>query len=164
MSNSSYRLVKTEEDTSSTQEETFDQRCTNSKSPITALYSIITRSGSPLPPTFLCDPGSESEPPLGPLVLFTFIAPTRTEKIDATYKDLHHALKAALASKKLQNGLLLDTREKGDSQTTIRRRKTISWARFSFIVVTVALLYSVPSSTEISISVIPSLKISASND
>ncbi|RZF42324.1 hypothetical protein LSTR_LSTR003942, partial [Laodelphax striatellus] len=60
---------------------------------------------------------SESEPPLGPLVLFTFIAPTRTEKIDATYKDLHHALKAALASKKLQNGLLLDTREKGETKT-----------------------------------------------
>ncbi|XP_039281901.1 uncharacterized protein LOC111051408 isoform X3 [Nilaparvata lugens] len=57
--------------------------------------------------------GNESEPPLGPLVLFTFIAPTRTEKIDSTYKDLHHALKAALQSNKLQNGLLLDTREKG---------------------------------------------------
>ncbi|XP_039281899.1 uncharacterized protein LOC111051408 isoform X1 [Nilaparvata lugens] len=56
---------------------------------------------------------NESEPPLGPLVLFTFIAPTRTEKIDSTYKDLHHALKAALQSNKLQNGLLLDTREKG---------------------------------------------------
>ncbi|XP_075222119.1 uncharacterized protein LOC142324896 isoform X2 [Lycorma delicatula] len=54
--------------------------------------------------------GSETEPPLGPLALFSFIVPTRTEKI--SYKELHNLLRTALKSH-LQHGLLLDTREKG---------------------------------------------------
>lgn len=55
--------------------------------------------------------GSEGEPPLGPLTLFSFIAPTKCEKI--SYNEQHKKLRAALHSHLSTHGTFLDTKEKG---------------------------------------------------
>lgn len=55
--------------------------------------------------------GSEDEPPLGPLTLFSFIAPTKCEKI--SYNEQHKKLRAALRGHLSTDGTFLDTKEKG---------------------------------------------------
>lgn len=57
--------------------------------------------------------GNDGDRPLGPLALFSFLVQTRVEKLP--YKEQHQHLRAAIRNH-LQDGVLLETREKGGKQ------------------------------------------------